>query len=223
MKIKLEKTWKENLKQEFEKPYFKSLSDFVRGEYLTKQVFPHPKNVFRAFDECPFDDVRVVIIGQDPYHDVEQAHGLCFSVPSGIKIPPSLANIYKEIESDLKIKMPNSGDLISWSHQGVLLLNATLTVEAHNAGSHQKKGWEEFTDQAIKALSDKREDLVFLLWGAYAQNKSDLIDESKHLILKAPHPSPLSAHRGFLGCKHFSKTNEFLTSKGLGVICWEIN
>ena len=222
MEIKLEKTWKKSLAKEFEKPYFKTLSDFVRGEYLTKKVFPHPKNVFRAFDECPFEKVRVVIIGQDPYHGIGQAHGLCFSVPAGIKIPPSLSNIYKEIENDLGITMPSSGDLTSWAKQGVLLLNATLTVEVHKAGSHQKRGWEEFTDQAIKTLSNKRENLVFLLWGAYAQNKSELIDESKHLILKAPHPSPLSAHRGFFGCKHFSKTNSFLKSKGISEIDWKI-
>ena len=223
MNIKIERTWKKNLGAEFEKPYFKSLSSFVRNEYLSKKIFPHPKNVFRAFEECPFDDVRVVILGQDPYHGPSQAHGLCFSVPKEIKIPPSLVNIYKEIESDLGVKMPLSGDLSSWARQGVLLLNATLNVQAHNAGSHQKKGWEEFTDNAIQALSDKRENLVFLLWGSYAQNKSSLIDRSKHLILEAPHPSPLSAHRGFLGCKHFSKTNEFLLARNLGEVSWEIN
>ncbi len=222
MKVTLEKTWKKNLAKEFEKSYFKALSDFMHNEYLTKQIFPKPKNIFSAFNNCPFEKVKVVIIGQDPYHDFGQAHGFCFSVPLGIKIPPSLSNIYKEIESDLGIIMPKSGDLTSWAKQGALLLNATLTVEAHKAGSHQKKGWEEFTDQTIKTLSEKRENLVFLLWGVYAQNKADLIDESKHLILKAPHPSPLSAHRGFFGCKHFSKTNEFLTSKELKKINWEI-
>lgn len=222
MQKKLERNWQEKLQSEFRKSYFKTLSNFVQTEYITKQIFPNQKNIFTALNQCPFNRVKVVILGQDPYHEPSQAHGLCFSVPTGIKIPPSLRNIYKEIESDLGVKMPNSGDLTSWSKQGILLLNATLTVEEHKAGSHQKKGWEEFTDRIIKTLSDKREDLVFLLWGAYAQKKIDLIDESKHLVLKAPHPSPLSAHRGFLGCRHFSKTNEFLFSKGLKEITWKM-
>lgn len=222
MQFQIEENWKKNLLVEFEKPYFKSLSDFVQKEYQTKNVFPPLENVFWAFSQCPFEKVKVVIIGQDPYHNEGQAHGLCFSVPDGIKVPPSLGNIYKEIESDLGVKMPKSGDLTYWAKQGVLLLNATLTVEAHKAGSHQKKGWEEFTDNVIKTLSAEKENLVFLLWGTYAQNKAGLIDASRHLILKAPHPSPLSAHRGFFGSKHFSKTNSFLKSKDIPEIKWEM-
>ncbi len=223
MNIKLEKSWKNILSDEFSKEYFQKLTTFVKSQYTQKTIFPHPKNIFRAFNQCPFDMVRVIIIGQDPYHGDGQAHGLCFSVPKNIKAPPSLVNIYKEIAQDIGIEMPTSGNLNSWSKQGILLLNATLTVEAHIAGSHQNKGWEKFTDSAIKLLSNKRDNLVFLLWGAYAHKKSDLIDEKKHLILKAPHPSPLSAHRGFLGCRHFSKTNKFLASKNLGEINWDIN
>lgn len=220
MQFQIAENWKRNLPEEFEKPYFKSLYDFVQKEYLTKSIFPSSENIFWAFEQCPFEKVKIVIIGQDPYHKQGQAHGLCFSVPVGTKIPPSLANIYKEIENDLGEQMPNSGDLTSWAKQGVLLLNATLTVEAHKAGSHQKRGWEEFTDNVIKKLSTEKENLVFLLWGAYAQNKAELIDASRHLILKAPHPSPLSAHRGFFGSKHFSKTNLFLKSKGIAEIKW---
>lgn len=223
MQTRLKKTWQKNLQTEFKKTYFKALIAFVEEQYSAKKVFPLPENIFLAFERCPFEDVRVIIIGQDPYHGIGQAHGLCFSVPTGVKIPPSLMNIYKELENDLGIKMGSSGNLSSWSRQGILLLNSTLTVQAQLAGSHQKKGWEEFTDQAIKVLSHKRENLVFLLWGAYAQKKTSLIDESKHLILKAPHPSPLSAHRGFLGCKHFSKTNKFLSSKGIKKIKWQID
>jgi uracil-DNA glycosylase len=221
MQFQIEENWKKNLLAEFEKPYFKSLYNFIQKEYLTKNIFPPSRNIFWAFTQCPFEKVKVVIIGQDPYHEHGQAHGLCFSVPDGTTIPPSLANIHKEIENDLGIKMPNSGDLTSWAKQGVLLLNATLTVEAHKAGSHQKRGWEEFTDNVIKILSAEKENLVFLLWGAYAQNKAELIDASRHLILKAPHPSPLSAHRGFFGSKHFSKTNLFLKSKGIAEIKWD--
>ena len=220
MNVKIENGWREALKEEFEKPYFEKLTDFVRQEYQSTEVFPPAKLIFNAFDQCPFDKVKVVIIGQDPYHDVNQAHGLCFSVNDGIKIPPSLRNIFKEIENDLGIAPPISGNLTRWAQQGVLLINATLTVRAHNAGSHQKKGWEEFTDAAIRNLAEKRENIVFLLWGAYAQKKSEMIDANKHFILKSVHPSPLSASRGFFGNHHFSKANEFLTSKGIGTIEW---
>jgi len=222
MDIKLDQTWKDALKGEFEKPYFKELTEFVREEYGSKTVFPPPKCIFNALDSTPFDKVRVVILGQDPYHGPGQAHGLCFSVPEGVQIPPSLKNIFKEIQNDLWLPVPESGDLQHWAEQGVLLLNATLTVEARKAGSHQNRGWEEFTDAIIKTLSEKRKGLVFLLWGAYAKKKAILIDESKHLILRAAHPSPLSAHHGFFGSKHFSKTNEYLESKGEKPIEWII-
>lgn len=220
MEVKIEESWKEVLKDEFEKPYFKILSDFVRKEYQTQTVYPPAKLIFNAFDLCPFDKVKVVIIGQDPYHGPGQAHGLCFSVNDGIDVPPSLVNIYKEIKEDLGIEPPASGNLERWAKQGVLLLNATLTVRARTAGSHQNKGWEEFTDRAIKELSEKRKDVVFMLWGSYAQKKGAIIDTKKHCVLTSVHPSPLSAYRGFLGCKHFSKANEYLKSKGLAEICW---
>jgi uracil-DNA glycosylase len=222
MEVKIEPSWKKELNAEFEKPYFKELADFVHQEYLDRTIYPKPENIFRAFDLCPFDKVKVVLLGQDPYHGPNQAHGLAFSVQNGIKNPPSLKNIFKEIESDLGIKLSGKGDLSNWAKQGVLLLNATLTVIANQAGSHQKKGWEEFTNAVIKSLSDKKENLVFLLWGAYAQSKAELINPNKHLILKAPHPSPLSAHRGFLGCKHFSQTNAFLEKTGQEKIDWNI-
>lgn len=220
MEVKIEESWKEVLKDEFEKPYFKILTDFVRKEYQTQTVYPPAKLIFNAFDLCPFDKVKVVIIGQDPYHGPGQAHGLCFSVNDGIDVPPSLVNIYKEIKEDLGIEPPASGNLERWAKQGVLLLNATLTVRARTAGSHQNKGWEEFTDRAIKELSEKRKDVVFMLWGSYAQKKGAIIDTKKHCVLTSVHPSPLSAYRGFLGCKHFSKANEYLKSKGLTEICW---
>ncbi len=220
MDVKIEESWKEVLKDEFEKPYFKILTDFVRKEYQTQTVYPPAKLIFNAFDLCPFDKVKVVIIGQDPYHGPGQAHGLCFSVNDGIDVPPSLVNIYKEIKEDLGIEPPASGNLERWAKQGVLLLNATLTVRARTAGSHQNKGWEEFTDRAIKELSEKRKDVVFMLWGSYAQKKGAIIDTKKHCVLTSVHPSPLSAYRGFLGCKHFSKANEYLKSKGLAEICW---
>lgn len=220
MDVKIEESWKEVLKDEFEKPYFKILTDFVRKEYQTQTVYPPAKLIFNAFDLCPFDKVKVVIIGQDPYHGPGQAHGLCFSVNDGIDVPPSLVNIYKEIKEDLGIEPPASGNLERWAKQGVLLLNATLTVRARTAGSHQNKGWEEFTDRAIKELSEKRKDVVFMLWGSYAQKKGAIIDTKKHCVLTSVHPSPLSAYRGFLGCKHFSKANEYLKSKGLTEICW---
>jgi uracil-DNA glycosylase len=220
MEVKIEKSWKELLQVEFDKPYFARLVDFVRHEYSSKKIFPLAPSIFNAFDQCPFDDVKVVIIGQDPYHGDGQAHGLCFSVNDGIALPPSLINIFKEIERDLNIPIPKSGNLLRWAKQGVLLLNATLTVEAHKAGSHQGKGWETFTDAVIKLVSDKKDNVVFLLWGSYAQQKSALINQSKHLILKAVHPSPLSAYRGFIGCGHFSKANKYLVAKGKMTVEW---
>ena len=221
MEVRIEKSWKEQLVSEFDKPYFTTLTDFVRKEYAERQTFPPAKLIFNAFDSCPFGDVKVVILGQDPYHGIGQAHGLCFSVNDGVQNPPSLQNIYKEISSDLGIETLATGNLERWAKQGVFLLNATLTVRANMAGSHQGKGWERFTDAVIQILSEKRENLVFLLWGSYAQQKATLIDSSKHLILKAVHPSPLSAYRGFFGCKHFSKTNEYLRQNGLKEINWQ--
>ncbi|SCD20677.1 Uracil-DNA glycosylase 2 [Proteiniphilum saccharofermentans] len=220
MDVKIEESWKEHLQQEFEKPYFRTLTDFVRKEYAARTVYPPAKLIFNAFDSCPFNKVKVVIVGQDPYHEPGQAHGLCFSVNDGVQIPPSLVNIYKEIEDDLGIPAPRSGDLTRWAKQGVLLLNATLTVQAHRAGSHQGKGWEEFTDVAIKRLAEERNHLVFILWGAYAQRKGASIDANRHLILKSPHPSPLSAHRGFFGNKHFSKANGYLSAHNMEPIRW---
>ena len=220
MHVNIEKSWGDQLQNEFDKPYFKQLTDFVRQEYSTKTVYPPAKLIFNAFDSCPFNEVKVVIVGQDPYHEPGQAHGLCFSVNDGIKIPPSLINIYKEIHDDLKLETPLSGNLERWANQGVLLLNATLTVRAHQAGSHQNKGWEEFTDVVINKLSTEREHLVFILWGAYAQRKGAAIDTKRHLVLKSPHPSPLSAHRGFFGNKHFSTTNKYLITNGKKPIDW---
>ena len=220
MDVKIEESWKEHLQQEFEKPYFRTLTDFVRKEYAARTVYPPAKLIFNAFDSCPFNKVKVVIVGQDPYHEPGQAHGLCFSVNDGVQIPPSLVNIYKEIEDDLGIPAPRSGDLTRWAKQGVLLLNATLTVQAHRAGSHQGKGWEEFTDAAIKRLAEERNHLVFILWGAYAQRKGASIDANRHLILKSPHPSPLSAHRGFFGNKHFSKANDYLSAHNMEPVRW---
>jgi uracil-DNA glycosylase len=219
--VKIHPSWKKHLAGEFKKPYFKELSDFVHSEYAHSIVYPAPKNIFRAFDLCPFDDVEVVILGQDPYHGPDQANGLCFAVGEGIRLPPSLQNIFKEIESDLKTPIIHkTGDLEQWARQGVLLLNATLTVRAHQAGSHQGKGWEQFTDAAIKALSDQREHLVFILWGNYAKTKGAHIDRTKHLVLESAHPSPFSAYNGFFGCKHFSKTNEYLQMNGRKIIDW---
>lgn len=220
MNTTIHPTWKSHLEEEFKKPYFKQLASFVKQEYTQKKVFPPPKQLFHAFDACPFDDVRVVMLGQDPYHGPGQAHGLCFSVNDGVPIPPSLKNIYKEIRDDIGTPLPTSGNLDGWAKQGVFLLNATLTVEAHKAGSHQNKGWEEFTDAVIQTISDKKQDVVFLLWGSYAQKKGTIIDESKHLVLRAPHPSPLAAYRGFFGCKHFSKTNAHLISTFQAPIEW---
>ncbi len=220
MEIKIELSWKAALQGEFEKPYFRELTEFVRGEYLNAKVFPPPKYIFHALELCPFDAVKVVILGQDPYHGAGQAHGLCFSVPEKVGVPPSLQNIYKEIADDMGGATPTDGNLERWARQGVLLLNATLTVRAHTAGSHQGKGWEEFTDAIIKTLSEKREDLVFLLWGNYAKKKSELINWEKHLTLEAAHPSPFSAHSGFFGCKHFSQTNAYLKAHGKAEIRW---
>ena len=221
MTVRIEDSWREVLQPEFDKPYFELLTSFVRHEYQTKQCFPPARLIFNAFDSCPFDKVRVVIIGQDPYHDVGQAQGLCFSVPDGIAIPPSLQNIYKELQQELGIPIPHSGNLQHWAEQGVLLLNATLTVEAHHPGSHQNKGWEELTDAAIAALNAKREHLVFMLWGAYAKRKGQVIDARKHLVLTAAHPSPLSAYNGFFGCGHFVKANEYLVRHGQQSIDWK--
>jgi len=220
MDVKIEQSWKEQLKDEFEKDYFVRLTDFVRNEYRTKKIFPPARLIFNAFEHTPFDRVKVVILGQDPYHNDGQAHGLCFSVPEGIQPPPSLVNIFKEINRDLGIAVPRSGDLTRWASQGVLLLNATLTVEAHKAGSHQRKGWEEFTDAAIHKLAENRQGLVFILWGSYAQKKASFIDPARHLILKSVHPSPLSAHNGFFGNNHFSETNKYLESRNIEPIEW---
>lgn len=220
MNVRIEESWKQKLTPEFEKDYFIKLTEFVRAEYASKTIYPPAKLIFNAFDHCPFDDVKVVIIGQDPYHGPDQAHGLCFSVAEGVPNPPSLQNIFKEIMSDLGKPMPANGDLTRWARQGVLLLNATLTVQAHQAGSHQRKGWEEFTDAAIRLLAEEREHLVFILWGAYAQKKGAFIDRSKHLVLASAHPSPLSAYNGFFGNKHFSRTNEYLKAHGITEIEW---
>lgn len=210
MDVKIEDSWKKKLQTEFDKPYFKTLTDFVRNEYQQSTIFPPGRLIFNAFDLCPFDQVKVVIIGQDPYHGPGQAHGLCFSVNDGIPFPPSLVNIFKEIKADLGKEIPTSGNLTRWAEQGVLLLNATLTVRAHQAGSHQRRGWEEFTDAAIRLLAEEREHLVFILWGAYAQKKGAFIDRNKHLVLTSAHPSPLSAYNGFFGNKHFSQANAYL-------------
>jgi len=220
MEFKIEPSWEINLKHLFEQMFFKDLVYFVKNEYATGNVYPSEKEVFNAFDHCPIDSVKVVIIGQDPYHGPGQAHGLSFSVKPGVPFPPSLLNIFKEVEADLGKSLPPNGDLTRWADQGVFLLNATLTVRAHQAGSHQEKGWEEFTDEVIRIISDKRKNVVFLLWGAFAQQKSTLIDSNKHLLLTAPHPSPLSSYRGFFGCKHFSKTNEYLVANGMTPIDW---
>ncbi len=220
MDVKIDSSWKSLLQPEFEKPYFKTLTDFVRSEYQTKRIFPPGNLIFNAFDQCPFDRVKVVILGQDPYHGQGQAHGLCFSVNDGVEFPPSLINIFKEIERDLGKAMPANGNLTRWAQQGVLLLNATLTVQAHQAGSHQNKGWETFTDAAIRLLAEEKEHLVFILWGSYAQRKGEFIDTKRHLVLKAVHPSPLSAYRGFIGCGHFSEANRYLKEHGLNEIDW---
>jgi uracil-DNA glycosylase len=220
MDVRIEESWKIKLQEEFNKEYFTRLSDFVREEYKTKTVYPPGGLIFNSFDLCPFDKVKAVIIGQDPYHGEGQAHGLCFSVREGIGLPPSLINIFKEIESDMGYKPLPGGDLGRWAKQGVLLLNATLTVRAHMAGSHQRKGWEQFTDSVISALNRDRNNLVFFLWGSYAQKKGESIDRNRHLVLESVHPSPLSAHRGFFGNKHFSRCNDFLIKNGIEPVDW---
>lgn len=219
----IEESWKNVLKDEFNKEYFIKLKEYLVEEKKKYTVYPPGSQIFAAFNHTPFNSVKVVILGQDPYHGPGQAHGLCFSVPKGIPAPPSLQNIFKELNSDLGHPIPNHGNLVKWANQGVLLLNATLTVRANQAGSHQNKGWETFTDAAIKALSEHHKGLVFILWGNYAQAKTRIIDTNKHFILTAPHPSPLSASRGFFGCKHFSKTNRLLTSIGKDPIDWALD
>jgi len=220
MDVKIEQSWKERLASEFEKNYFRTLTDFVRQEYAAQKIYPKGSQIFNAFDKTPFDRVKVVILGQDPYHESGQAHGLCFSVNDGIALPPSLQNIYKELEDDLGIPQRTSGNLEHWAEQGVLLLNATLTVRAHQAGSHQQRGWEEFTDAVIHHIAEEKEHVVFILWGSYAQKKGEFIDPFKHLVLKSAHPSPLSAYRGFFGSKPFSKTNQYLIQTGQTPIDW---
>ena len=221
MDVRIEESWKQVLASEFNKEYFTRLTAFVRGEYGgPTPIYPPAGLIFNAFDHCPFNKVKVVILGQDPYHGIGQANGLCFSVNKGVPFPPSLLNIFKEIENDLGTPIPEDGDLTRWSDQGVLLLNATLTVRASQAGSHQKKGWEEFTDAAIRELASRREGLVFILWGSYAQKKGAFIDRNKHLVLTSPHPSPLSAYQGFFGNHHFSKANSYLKERGLEEIVW---
>ncbi len=220
MDVKIESSWKEILNEEFEKDYFINLVNFVKEEYRTKTVYPPAGLIFNAFNLCPFSNTKVVLIGQDPYHGYGQAHGLCFSVRDDVAFPPSLINIFKEIESDLGTGRPHSGNLERWAKQGVLLLNATLTVLAHTAGSHQRKGWEEFTDAVISLINNKKENVVFMLWGAYAQKKGENINRQKHLVLESVHPSPLSASRGFFGNKHFSKCNDYLIRNGIAPIDW---
>jgi len=223
MSIQLESSWKQVLEPEFEKPYMKALKAFLQSELRQYQVFPPNRLIFNAFNHTPFDEVKVVILGQDPYHNVGQAHGLSFSVPREMDIPPSLRNMYKELKADIPgFEIPDHGDLTAWANQGVLLLNATLTVRAHSAGSHQRKGWEAFTDKAIAELSAQRRGIVFLLWGRYAKDKAALINYRNHHILTAAHPSPLSAHNGFFGCGHFSITNNFLEKQGLKPIDWQV-
>jgi len=223
MNVKIEPSWKEVLKTEFEKPYFKEIVAFLKKEKQEGKIIYPPGNlIFNAFNTTPFDDVKVIILGQDPYHNPYQAHGLSFSVPDGIAPPPSLINIFKELKTDLEIENTTTGNLEKWAQQGVLLLNAALTVEAHKPMSHSKIGWHYFTDAVIRLLSEKRDDLVFLLWGGFAKTKQSLINSNKHLILTAAHPSPLSAHNGFFGCRHFSKTNNWLEQKGLKKIDWSL-
>lgn len=221
MDIKIEATWKNILQEEFDAPYFASLIDFVKNAYCCGTVYPPKAQIFEAFNRTPFEKTKVVILGQDPYHGPNQAHGLCFSVQPGVQTPPSLVNIYKELEQEYgKNFLTRNGDLRDWADQGVLLLNATLTVNAGCAGSHQGKGWETFTDSVVRRLAEQRENLVFMLWGGYAQRKGAFIDRTRHLVLEAPHPSPLSAFRGFIGCGHFKKANDYLQEHGQTPICW---
>lgn len=220
MEVKIEESWKQLLAEEFEKEYFTRLTNFVREEYKTRKIYPPAKLIFNAFDQCPYDNLKIVILGQDPYHGPGQAHGLCFSVNDGVDFPPSLRNIFKELKNDVGKTIPDSGNLIGWARQGVLLLNATLTVQANQAGSHQNKGWEQFTDAVIHKINAEKKHVVFILWGNYAISKGKFIDQGKHLVLTSVHPSPLSASRGFFGNHHFSRANEFLKANGLRPVNW---
>ena len=220
MDVKISESWKNLLQEEFDKPYFEELTRFVKSEYSAGQVFPAGRNIFRAFDKCPFDRLKVVIIGQDPYHGVGQANGLCFSVDDGVQYPPSLQNIFKEIHDDIGSPIPSSGNLDRWAEQGVLLLNAVLTVRAHQAASHAGRGWEQFTDAVVRTIAQRKEGVVYMLWGNYAQRKGQIADPKRNLILKSVHPSPLSVYRGFFGCKHFSKANDYLIQQGKEPIVW---
>lgn len=220
MDVKIAPDWKALLEEEFSKPYFEELIRFVKEEYATRRIYPRGSNIFRAFDKCPLDKLKVVIIGQDPYHGPGQAHGLCFSVAEGVPHPPSLQNIFKEVAADIGTPIPVSGNLDRWAEQGVLLLNAVLTVREHEAASHAGKGWEQFTDAVVRKIAERKQGVVYLLWGSYAQRKGAIADPTQNCILKAVHPSPLSAYRGFLGCKHFSKANEYLISTGQTPINW---
>lgn len=220
MNVRIAEDWKEILREEFSKPYFEELVSFVKQEYASGEVFPAGRNIFRAFDKCPFDKLKVVIIGQDPYHGDGQANGLCFSVNEGVPFPPSLKNIFKEVSDDIGVPVPRSGELDRWAEQGVLMLNAVLTVRAHNAASHAGHGWERFTDAVVKAIAERKQGVVYMLWGSYAQRKGAIADPKQNLILHAVHPSPLSAYRGFFGCKHFSQANNYLISIGKDPIVW---
>jgi uracil-DNA glycosylase len=220
MNVKIAADWQEILQPEFDKPYFEQLTQFVRAEYGATTVYPAGRNIFRAFDKCPFAELKVVIIGQDPYHGVGQANGLCFSVNDGVPFPPSLQNIFKEIQSDLGTAVPQSGNLDRWAEQGVLLLNSVLTVRAHEAASHAGRGWEQFTDAVVRTINERKQGVVYMLWGSYAQRKGQVVDSSKNFVLKSVHPSPLSVYRGFFGCKHFSQANAYLQSVGKTPIIW---
>lgn len=220
MNVRIDQSWKNELADIFESPGFRQTAEFARAQYATREVYPPAAKIFAAFDACPFDKVKVVILGQDPYHGPGQANGLCFSVNPGVRMPPSLVNIFKEVSADTGAPMPADGDLSRWARQGVLLLNATLTVETNRAGSHQGQGWEQFTDEVISRLSRDRDHLVFILWGSYAIRKSALIDQTRHLVLTSPHPSPLSAHRGFFGNHHFSRANAYLAASGETPVAW---
>lgn len=220
MEVKIASDWKALLQEEFEKPYFEELIRFVKEEYATRRIYPRGSNIFRAFDKCPVDKLKVVIIGQDPYHGPGQAHGLCFSVADGVPHPPSLQNIFKEVASDIGTPIPASGNLDRWAEQGVLLLNAVLTVREHEAASHAGRGWEQFTDAVVRAINERKQGVVYLLWGSYAQKKGAIADPARNCILKAVHPSPLSVYRGFFGCRHFSRANEYLVAQGQTPIQW---
>ncbi len=220
MDVKIAEDWKEILQGEFDKPYFEELTRFVRSEYAAGQIFPAGRNIFRAFDKCPFETLKVVVIGQDPYHGVGQANGLCFSVNDGVPFPPSLQNIFQEIRDDVGTPVPSSGNLDRWAEQGVLLLNSVLTVRAHQAASHAGRGWEQFTDAVVRIIAERKQELVYMLWGSYAQRTGQMADPSRNLILKSVHPSPLSVYRGFFGCRHFSQANAYLESVGKTPIVW---